>query len=199
MKKKAYHHHRSRRPDAIVFPPNQDEKGSEVVDRIFRSFGLSDKFNKAVNEQVKDLISQHPADDASLKDLTHVPFITIDNDNSMDLDQALFIRRTKSQSSSDSATTNGYVVSYALADGAYFVPPMSPLFQHALRHGGTSFYLPGKCIPMLPRELSEDHMSLNPHVKRRSLVFDIHLDDKGKAIKTEYAWAAIIVCFPHPV
>ena len=69
---------------------------------------------------------------------------------------------------------------------------MSPLFQHAHRCGGSTFYLSGKFIPMLPCELSGGIMSLNPNVRRRALVFDIYLDStSGRVLKTFYRWGII--------
>lgn len=178
-------HYHVQRPETIIFPPDPNETGAQTVDRIYASFGLKDKFPKKVRDQVKNITSSDVTKDPKLKDLTDIPYITIDNDNSMDLDQAMYICRF------EKGGQNGYRVSYALADGAFFVPPLSPLFNHALSKGGSSYYLPGKCIPMLPRELSENLMSLNANVKRRALVFDIYLDLKGEVIETDYTWAVI--------
>lgn len=184
-------HRRQKRPDLVVFPPDPRESGKDVVNRIYKSFGLSDTFPPDCVGYVKEIISKDPCDDPKLKDYTDKPFITIDNDHSMDLDQAMYISRANPPHME--LDTLGYCVSYALADGAYFVPPIkSPLFHHALEKGGTSFYLPGKCIPMLPRELSEDVMSLNEGVKRRALIFDMHLDAQGNPIKTFYCWGVIL-------
>jgi ribonuclease R len=185
----------STKPDSIVFPPDPNETAEQVVDRVFLSFGLTEKFPKACHEHVEKFLKNEPTADTNLKDLTDIPFVTIDNDNSMDLDQAMWICRAdppvKGVVPHRHENAAGYLVSYALADGAYFVPVMSPLFQHALTRGGTSYYLPGKCIPMLPRALSEDVMSLNPHVKRRALVFDMYLSEEGSVLKTFYTWAVI--------
>lgn len=219
------------------------ETGHDVIDRILQSFGLTDKFPKACQRQVQDMLAKDPTttnnsdEDQKLVDLSHLPYITIDNDRSMDLDQAMYIcrtqcppllplpplqggggggdaakdrmaafrypddfdsedKRTQDTQSSKSPPTvdDSILVSYALADGAYFVPAFSPLFEHALRRGGASFYLPGnKSIPMLPRELSENIMSLNPHVKRRALVFDTYLDPlDGTVQRTLYRYAIIV-------
>eukprot|EP00961_Rhodomonas_salina_P240366 3247837-Rhodomonas_salina.1 len=63
--------------------------------------------------------------------------------------------------------TNGYLVSYALADGAHFVPPNSALFDHALyKRGGSSFYLPGeqRCEIICKK----NHISGTVYTKRRA-------------------------------
>eukprot|EP01052_Picozoa_sp_SAG31_P022348 SAG31_NODE_1774_length_7303_cov_4.685453_4_plen_63_part_00 len=43
-----------------------------------------------------------------------------------------------------------YRIAYALADGAFFVPPASALFDEALKRSGTTFYMPTRAVPMLP-------------------------------------------------
>jgi len=185
------------RPPAVAFPPDPSEKAHEVVDRIFRSYGLQDDFPKEVADQVEALCKRE--EDPSLTDLTDRPYITIDNDHSMDLDQAMWITHA------DPPHTDRYdwgapltsnpshiLVSYALADGAYYVPVNTPLFDTSLARGGSSFYLPTKCIPMLPRELSEDRMSLNANVRRRALVFDMYLDmDTCATVRTVLTWATV--------
>jgi len=108
-------------------------------------------------------------DDPQLRDLEHLPFVTMDNDDSRDLDQALFIE----------AAADGHVVWYALADASYYVRPGSALFAESLVRGA-SYYLPGLVVPMLPPSLSEGLVSLNEAVPRRALVFRMALDATGE-------------------
>jgi len=119
-------------------------------------------------------------DDQSLCDWTHLPFVTIDNPDSRDLDQALLIE----------ACDSGYRVRYALADAAYYVRPGSALFRTALAKG-TTYYTPILAAAMLPTELSEGLISLNPHVDRRALVFDMLVDDSGNASRCTVVRAKI--------
>ncbi|MFK7861985.1 MAG: ribonuclease catalytic domain-containing protein [Granulosicoccus sp.] len=107
-------------------------------------------------------------DDPALSDLTMLPFVTIDNEDSRDLDQALYITKLK----------EGYRVFYALADASYYIRPDSALFAEAL-HRGTTYYTPVLAAAMLPTDLSEGLISLNPDVLRRALVFDISMDVKA--------------------
>ena len=134
------------------WPPNADELAADVVARIFKETArLIDTFPEDVTKEVEKLCAGDGGiGDKKLEDRIATPYITIDNDNSMDLDQAMHISRTGDR--------RGYLVSYALADGAYYVSSDSALFKYAVKRGGSSFYLPGKCIPMLPRKLSEDVM-----------------------------------------
>ncbi len=140
----------------------------QLLDRILREAGVRREFPPNVAEEVEAFVAQPGIDDARLVDLTDLPFVTIDEVESRDLDQALFLAETD----------GGYRVDYALADAAYAVPAESALFAESLKRGA-SFYLPGFAVPMLPRALSEGLVSLNPHVERRSLVVRTELDAKG--------------------
>lgn len=120
-------------------------------------------------------------DDPTLMDLESVPFCTIDNADSRDLDQALHVAADDE---------GGHLVRYALADAAFYVRPGGALFDESLRRGA-SYYLPGFSVPMLPRALSEGIVSLNPQVLRRALVFTMRLDAEGRSVGTDLARARI--------
>ena len=85
--------------------------------------------NKAMSE-ADHWLANPGHDDPTLDDLTALPFVTIDNPDSRDLDQALYIEET----------ADGYRLRYALADAAYYVRPGSALFDEALQRGAI-FYL----------------------------------------------------------
>jgi ribonuclease R len=148
---------------------------------IAAAHGLDPVFPPAVMRQVTEILGHPGLDDPALTDLTAKPFITIDNDDSRDLDQAMCIERTPA---------GGFVVHYALADAAYYVKPGTPLFDEAMRRG-TSYYLPGLCVPMLPPELSEGLISLNEGQDRRALVFSMTLDANGQVQGTSLCRARI--------
>ncbi|MFK8076653.1 MAG: ribonuclease catalytic domain-containing protein [Granulosicoccus sp.] len=119
-------------------------------------------------------------DDPALTDWSSLPFVTIDNPDSRDLDQALLIEQT----------STGYRVRYALADAAYYIRPETALFKEALRRG-TTYYTPSMASPMLPVALSEGLVSLNPLVDRRALVFDMLVNNDGSVRKTTVVRAKI--------
>lgn len=119
-------------------------------------------------------------DTPGLVDLRDLPWVTIDNRDSRDLDQALLVEERE----------KGWRVRYALADASYFVQPGTALFEEALARGA-SFYLPGFSIPMLPRVLSEGAISLNPGLDRRAMVFDIALDHDGRVRSTRISRALV--------
>ncbi len=146
---------------------------------VLRHFRLDPMPQPHVLDEVA-AIDREAASDPQLVDRTDLPFVTIDNEDSRDLDQALFVE----------ADDGGLVVWYAIADPAYFVSPGTALFEAALE-AGTSFYLPGLSVPMLPPTLSEGLVSLNPGVDRRSLLFRIALDDAGHVVSTRIERARI--------
>ena len=133
-----------------------------------QSLDISLEYPAACSEETDYWLQNHGLDDPDLLDLTHLPFITMDNEDSRDLDQALYLENTD----------QGYRVMYALADAAWYIKPGSALFDEALKRG-TSYYTPLLAAAMLPTALSEGLISLNPDVYRRSLVFDMSLDDNA--------------------
>ncbi len=141
---------------------------------------LNPYFPPEVDEEVAKLLTEPQIDAPDIEDLTALPFVTIDSATTRDLDQALFVERQGQD----------FIAYYALADGAWFVRPGSALFDEALRRG-SSYYLPGVVVPMLPRALSEGLISLNPKVDRRALVFRMQIDARGRCRKTELLRARI--------
>lgn len=142
--------------------------------------GLDPLFDDAVEAEVAAWERAPGLDDPALDDLEALPFVTIDNEGSKDLDQALLVER-------DGA---GHRVRYAIADASYYAPRGGALFAEALRRGAT-YYLPGLVVPMLPKPLSEGLVSLNHAVPRRALVFDMRLDAAGACTGTRVTRARI--------
>ncbi len=148
--------------------------------RIASTLGIDPSFSPEVLAEVAALLASPGIDDASLVDLTSLPFVTIDGPTSKDLDQAIHVAREG----------DGYLVRYALADAACFVKPGTALFAEALARGA-SFYLPGLSIPMLPRPLSEGIISLNPDGPRRALIFAVQLGPRGEIVETRLVHARV--------
>lgn len=148
--------------------------------RLAAGRGLCPRHAVPVEAAARGVVAQPGIDDPALDDLTELPFVTIDEPHSKDLDQALFV----------AAVDDGFRVCYAIADPAWSVCPGSALFEEALRRGGT-YYLPGLTIPMLPPSLSEGVISLNEGVDRRAMVFDLVLDRAGAVVSTRIRRARV--------
>jgi exoribonuclease R len=113
-------------------------------------------------------------------DRTDVPFLTIDPEGSMDLDQALHLERSG----------DGFLVHYAIADVAAFVRPGDPIDVEAHRRGET-LYGAGSRIPLHPPVLSEGAASLLPDEVRPALLWSITLDAAGAPTEVEVERALV--------
>ena len=102
-----------------------------------------------------------------------LPFVTIDPDGSMDLDQALHIARR----------AKGHLVHYAIADVPGFVPPGGAVDREARERGQTLYAADGR-VPLHPPVLSEDRVSLLPGVDRSAYVWSFELDEAGSIERT---------------
>ncbi len=145
------------------------ESAINRVYRVLARYRLNPVHPVPVQLEAEQFKGTDFSDDESLTDATHLPFVTIDNEDSRDLDQALYLE----------ATDAGFVIYYALADASWFVRAGSALFSEALKRAVT-YYAPGMSVRMLPAILSEDLVSLNAGQNRRALVFRITLDHLGQ-------------------
>ena len=112
-------------------------------------------------------------------DLRDLPFCTIDPNSAKDHDDAIYFDCQES------------ILYVAIADVSYFVEEGSALDIEAFKKS-TSVYLPGKVLPMLPNELSEEMCSLKEGVDRYSYVFKISLDLEKLEVKKSEVFEAII-------
>lgn len=118
-------------------------------------------------------------DERQRVDLTHLAFCTIDPNSAKDHDDAIYFDWVNS------------VLYVAIADVSYFVKEGSELDKEAFKKS-VSAYLPGKVLPMLPNELSEDMCSLKEGENRYSYVFKIYLDLENLEVKKSELFEAII-------
>ncbi len=127
-----------------------------------------------------ETIDMHvPSSCPGRRDMTKIPFLTIDPKTAKDKDDAICVRRKKG---------GGWTVMVAIADVSHYVRPGTRLFEEALKRG-TSVYLPGMTIPMLPETLSNGICSLKPGENRAAIVTTITIDKDGaiEDYKTEKA------------
>jgi exoribonuclease-2 len=101
------------------------------------------------------------------RDLTGLPWSSIDNDDSRDLDQLEVCI---------AAPSPRLLIAIADVDG--LVRRGSALDAHA-QTNTTSVYTPATIFPMLPPELSTDRTSLNEHADRDAVVVDMTIDGEG--------------------
>jgi len=123
-------------------------------------------------DALKEQEAVHPVDRETASsgvDLRHLIWASIDNDDSLDLDQLTVAE----------ALGDGRVrVRVAIADVAAFVERDSAIDAHA-RHNTTSVYTAGGMFPMLPEKLSTDLTSLNYDEDRWAMVIEMVIDAGG--------------------
>ncbi len=108
------------------------------------------------------------------KDLRELPFVTIDGTDARDFDDAIFAR----------AENNNYRIWISIADVAAYVERKTEIDKEAMKRG-TSTYLPGWAVPMLPPMLSNGLCSLKAGVNRKTLTCEILINPNGKVLSTD--------------
>lgn len=103
------------------------------------------------------------------QDLTDLPFITIDGESTKDMDDALYTVANDDGS---------YEITIAIADPTSYIAVGDKMDDEA-RERGFTIYLPGRNIPMLPRELSDELCSLIENEKRPVLCCRVSIDNTG--------------------
>lgn len=149
-------------------------ENTEDIERtlLIKSYQVSDKFPRDVIEEA-DKIAEFKVDNEELRtDLRGKNIYTIDSEDTKDIDDAVSIKKD------DDGT---YKLSVHIADVSHYVLAGSSIDKEAIRRG-TSVYMPGFVIPMLPRSLSNGICSLNEGEDRLALSIDIVFDENAKVI-----------------
>lgn len=136
--------------------------------QTMRERGLQPEFSKEELEQLSQITSSAPLS-SKYVDLRPLQWCSIDNDDSLDLDQL-----TYAETGSDNITT----LWIAIADVDALVEKESPIDNYA-RMNTTSVYTPAKIFPMLPEKLSTNLTSLNENEDRVSMVVKIQINQMG--------------------
>ena len=137
--------------------------------------GIQEKFSNEVIKEVDRIEEDFSEELENRKDLRHLNIVTIDGADAKDLDDAVYVEKTDL----------GYKLYVSIADVSYYVKEGTELDTEALKRGN-SIYLVDRVIPMLPRKLSNNLCSLNPHEDKLTFTVEIDFDARGKVIGNDF-------------
>jgi exoribonuclease-2 len=140
-----------------------------IAHRVMLERGLLPDFS---NEDLSELEKiQVPAalNGESMRDLTELLWSSIDNDDSLDLDQLTV---------AEGLPGDKIKILVAVADVDALVKNGSAINEHA-RHNTTSVYTAAEIFPMLPEKLSTNLTSLNFNENRLSIVVEMVISTDG--------------------
>jgi len=158
----------------------------DIARRAMIERGLLTDFSTEALDELQDITALRIKDDGSkarpevIRDMRHLAWASIDNDDSLDLDQLTFAEVLSS------GNTKIYV---AIADVDSVIKIGSAIDQHA-RNNTTSVYTPAQIFPMLPEKISTDITSLNLNEDRLSIVVEIQVRQDGELVESNVykAW-----------
>ena len=146
------------------------------VNAAIEEFDLRNVFSpEAMGEAAAWGTEPPKADLKKRTDLTKLTTVTIDPETAKDFDDALSL----------TVDEKGiFHLGVHIADVSHYVSIGTHLDTEA-RERGNSTYFPGRCLPMLPHELSDNLCSLNPNVIRLTVSVMMDFDAQGNLIKKD--------------
>ena len=154
-------------------------KGRIILERIARrdmtGRGFLPDFSADVLSELEQINKTNSTTSISGRDLRNLLWASIDNDDTLDLDQL-----TVAEDLEDIKVR----ILVAVADVDALVKKNSAIDAHA-RQNTTSVYTAGKTFPMLPERLSTDLTSLSHNEDRPALVIDIVINEIGEIQKSD--------------
>jgi ribonuclease R len=160
--------------------------GEPAVDikSIIHQFKLPFEFNESTIAETQDI--QQPVSSAEIAarlDLRDELIITIDPEDAKDFDDAISLKNDKK---------GNWFLGVHIADVSYYVNENSSVDTEA-RKRGTSVYLPGTVIPMLPEVLSNGICSLKEGEDRLTKSIFFTYSDDGTLVSSEIKHSVINV------
>ena len=160
-----------------------NEAGVDMLSLI-KEYDLPYVFPKAVVNEAKSKGNKiNEKDIKNRKDLRNDIVFTIDGQDAKDLDDAVSVKKLEN---------GNYKLDVHIADVSYYVRENSLLDKEA-QIRGTSIYMLGRVIPMLPRELSNGICSLNEGKDRYTLSCTMEINSKGNVVSSDVYKAVINV------
>lgn len=160
--------HKSPEGKVIEILGHIGDPGVDVLS-ILKAFGVETEFPEKVMAQANKVEQELSETDYNgREDLRNLDMVTIDGEDSKDLDDAVSLTKNE----------NGYELGVHIADVTHYVKEGSALDKEALARG-TSCYPVDRVVPMLPHALCNGICSLNEKVDRLALSCFMTIDEKG--------------------
>jgi VacB/RNase II family 3'-5' exoribonuclease len=140
-----------------------------IAHRVMLERGLLPDFSAEALTELAAIAAPAATDDGSLRDLRGLLWASIDNDDSLDLDQLTV---------AEVLPGDAVKIRVAVADVDALVRNGSAIDDHAL-HNTTSIYTAAAIFPMLPEKLSTNLTSLNFNEDRLAIVIEIIVSADG--------------------
>ena len=165
----------------VLGRPN--EAGVDMLS-IIKEYGLPSEFDKMIENEAKSKGSKIKEEEIKNRiDLRKEKIFTIDGEDEKDLDDAVSVEKLEDGT---------YILNVHIADVSNYVTQDSLLDKEAYLRG-TSIYMLGRVIPMLPRELSNGICSLNEGEDRLTLSCSMKINNQGEVIDSKIYKAVINV------
>ena len=157
-----------------------NDPGVDILS-VIKEYDLPTEFPEKVMNRLKNVPDEVSEADRNMRrDLRDEMMVTIDGEDSKDLDDAV----------SCYFDGTNYHLGVHIADVANYVQENSAIDREALKRG-TSVYLVDRVIPMLPHKLSNGICSLNEKEDRLALSCLMTIDKKGTVIDHEIVESVI--------
>ena len=160
-----------------------NEAGVDMLSLI-KQYELPYKFPEEVVQEAKAYGNKIKEQDIEgRRDLRKDIIFTIDGADAKDLDDAIHVEKLEN---------GNYKLDVHIADVSHYVREKTELDKEAYLRG-TSIYMLGRVIPMLPRELSNGICSLNAGEDRLTLSCSMEITPKAKIVSSDIYKAVINV------
>ncbi len=152
-----------------------------IARRAMIDRGLLPDFSPEALSELEKITAPATATEEPVRDLRDLLWCSIDNDDSLDLDQLTVAE----------ALPKGSVkVRVAIADVDAIVEKDSAIDAHA-QHNTTSVYTAAEIFPMIPEKLSTGLTSLNYETDRLAIVMEMQISGKGSLQSSEIYGALV--------
>ena len=145
-----------------------------AIERCVARHGLRSVFKPEIEEAAAKAAAEPRK--GPRRDLRDIPTVTIDAPSTRDIDDALAVL--------PAGPDGALRVLVSIADVDAFVAENSAIDDEA-RLRGTSVYLAGRVVPMLPEVLSSRAASLVPGEDRLALTVEMRIDPEGRVTSTD--------------